>query len=150
MREWPQVDTEIGLNSGIFVFNYGISPASRRAYVAEFNQLDMTMDLCLDLRRATNRFRIGMPWWRDLVGLEPGSVIVRCAANDATAARTGMGRKTTELTRLRARRSRLPGRANLLLAGVIFSGSINANAVRRRRFFSGCPRLDIRIWSACR
>jgi hypothetical protein len=60
MREWPQVDTEIGLNSGIFVFNYGISPASRRAYVAEFNQLDMTMDLCLDLCRATDRFRIGM------------------------------------------------------------------------------------------
>src|SRR5215813_11354420 len=69
----------------------------------------MTMDLCLDLRRATDRFRIGMPWWRDLIGLQPGSVIVRCAANDATAVRTGMGGKTTELTRLRARHSRLPG-----------------------------------------
>src|SRR5262249_1223539 len=104
----------------------------------------MTMDLCLDLRRATDRFRIGMPWWRDLIGLQPESVIVRCAANDTTAVRTGMGGKTTELTRLCARHSRLPGRANLLLAGVVFSGSINADGVRPRRFVSRCPRLDIR------
>jgi hypothetical protein len=111
MKEWPQVDTEIVLDAGIFVFNYGIFPrGSRRAYVAEFKQLDMTMDLCLDLCRATDRFRIGMLWWRDLVGLQPGSVIVQRAAKRLHAG------KTTELTCLRDARVCLV-RANLLLAG---------------------------------
>jgi hypothetical protein len=101
----------LSLDSGIFAFDYGIfSRAVRRAYLAEFNQLEMTMDLCLDLCRATDRFRIGMLWWRDLVGLQLGSVIVQRAAKRLHAG------KTTELTWLRDARVCLV-RANLLLAG---------------------------------
>jgi hypothetical protein len=111
MKEWPQVGTEIVPRFWHLRLRlWYLLPRGPARLIAEFNQLDMTMDLCLDLCRATDRFRIGMLWWRDLVGLQPGSVIVQRAAKRLHAG------KTTELTCLRDARVCLV-RANLLLAG---------------------------------